>query len=62
MAYIHNALLYKQVLPAMLSSTTHPTTITRLQISLDTSQNAFNLSHQSFKSRFLKLSKIGRQS
>ena len=40
MAYIHNALPYKQkqVLPLMLSSTTHPTTITR-----------FNLGRQSFK-------------
>ena len=33
----------------MLPSTTHPTTITRFQISLDTSQDAFNLGHQSFK-------------
>ena len=43
MAYIHNALPYKQkqVLPLMLPSTTHPTTITRFQVSLDTSQNAF---------------------
>ena len=51
MAYIHNALPYKQkqVLPLMLPSTTHPTTITRFQISLDTSQDAFNLGHQSFK-------------
>lgn len=51
MAYIHNALPYKQkqVLPPMLPCTTHPTTITRFQISLDTSQDAFNLSHWSFK-------------
>ena len=51
MAYIHNALPYKQkqVLPLMLPSTTHPTTIIRFQISLDTSQDAFNLGHQSFK-------------
>ena len=33
----------------MLPSTTHPTTITRFQLSLDTSQDAFNLGHQSFK-------------
>ena len=39
--------IYKQkrVLPRILPSTTHPTTITRLQISLDTSQGALNLSH-----------------
>ena len=51
MAYIHNALPYKQkqVLPPMLQSTTHPTTITRFEISLDTSQDPFNLSHYSFK-------------
>ena len=51
MAYIHNKLPYKQkqVLPLMLPSTTYPTTITRFQISLDTSQDAFNLGHQSFK-------------
>lgn len=51
MAYIHNVLRYKQkqVLPPMLPSTTHPTMITRFQISLDTSQDAFNLSHYSFK-------------
>ena len=44
MAYIHNALLYQQkrVLLPMLPSTTHPTTITRFEISLDTSQDAFN--------------------
>ena len=39
MAYIQNALPYKQkqVLPSpMLPGTTHPTTITRFQISLDT--------------------------
>ena len=43
MAYIHNALLYKQkqVLLPMLPSTTHPT-IARFEISLDTSQDAFN--------------------
>ena len=47
MAYIHNALPYKQkqVLPPMLPRTTHPTTITRFEISLDTSQDPFNLSH-----------------
>ena len=33
----------------MLPSTTHPTTITRFQISIDTSQDALNLSHQSFE-------------
>ena len=46
MAYIHNALPYKQkeVLPPILPST-DPTTITRIEISLDTSQDAFNLSH-----------------
>ena len=51
MGYIHNALPYKQkqMVPLMLPSTTHPTTITRFQISLDTSQDAFNLGHQSFK-------------
>ena len=51
MGYIHNALPYKQkqVLPLMLPSTTHPTTITGFQISLDTSQDAFNSGHQSFK-------------
>ena len=51
MAPIHNALPYKQkqVLPLMLPSTTHSTTITRFQVSLDTSQNDFSLGHQSFK-------------
>ena len=45
MEYIHNALPYKQkqVLPPMLPSTTHPTTITRLEISLDNSQDALVL-------------------
>ena len=41
MAYIQNALpcKQKQVLPPMLPGTTHPTTITRFQISLDTKKN-----------------------
>ena len=43
MAYIQNALPYKQkqVLPPppMLPGTTHPTTITRFQISLDKKKN-----------------------
>ena len=51
MACIHNALPYKQkqVLPLIIPSTTHPTTITRFQISLDSSLDTFNLGHWSFK-------------
>ena len=50
MAYIHIALLYKQkqVLPPMLQSTTHPTTIPRFKISLDTSQDCGNDKQQYF--------------
>ena len=57
MAYIQNALPYrqKQVLPPMLPGTTHPTTITRFQISLDTkkiTQKGFKLVSFDMKFQF----------